>query len=90
RKKYKGKYDDGWDALRTRRFKRMRELGLLDETWKLSPRTGNVPWTKLPEMDLPKHFEQIKGVDKGNIHAFMSMKMEIYAAMIDRMDQGIG
>jgi len=90
RAKYKGKYDDGWDALRARRFKRMGELGLLDAKWKLSPRTVRTPWAKLPELDLPKQFEQIKGVDKGNIHALMSMKMEIYAAMIDRMDQGIG
>lgn len=28
--KYKGKYDDGWDALRERRYMRMQELGLFD------------------------------------------------------------
>jgi len=90
RAKYKGLYDDGWDSLRIRRFKRLRELGLLDERWKLSGRSASVAWARLPELDLPKQFEQIKGVNKDNIHAFMSMKMEIYAAQIDRMDQGIG
>ena len=32
--KYRGKFDDGWDALRERRYQRMKELGLLspDET----------------------------------------------------------
>ena len=28
--KYKGKYDDGWDALRERRYNRMLELGLIN------------------------------------------------------------
>ena len=90
RAKYKGMYDDGWDALRERRFKRMRELGLLDPNWKLSPRSIPTPWTELPKLELPKQFEQIKVVNNDNVHAFMSMKMEIYAAQIDRMDQGIG
>ena len=27
--KYKGKYDDGWDAMRERRYKKMQELGLI-------------------------------------------------------------
>ena len=28
--KYKGKFDDGWDALRERRYQRMQELGLIN------------------------------------------------------------
>lgn len=28
--KYKGKFDDGWDAMRERRYQRMLELGLID------------------------------------------------------------
>ncbi len=28
--KYKGKYDDGWDVLRQRRYQRMQELGLIN------------------------------------------------------------
>lgn len=28
--KYKGKYDDGWDAMRTRRYQKMLEMGLIN------------------------------------------------------------
>ena len=73
--KYKGKYDDGWDALRRRRFRRQTELGLFDASVPL----GNVitqgpPWPRLTD-------------DK---HAYLAAKMEVHAAMVDRVDQGIG
>ena len=40
--KYKGKFDDGWDALRQRRYQRMQELGLInpDETPDASNASG--------------------------------------------------
>src|SRR5262249_35363473 len=37
-KKYQGKYTNGWDTLREWRFSRMRELGIIDGEWMLSPR----------------------------------------------------
>ena len=67
----------------------MKELGVIDDKWPLSNRSMNASWEELPEHPLPKQFEQIKVVNKDNLHAFMSMKMEIYAAQVDRMDQGI-
>jgi arylsulfatase A-like enzyme len=90
RQKYEGMYASGWDVLREQRFARIQETGLLGGDWKLSPRSLNRSWVDLPKDDLPKQFEQIKVVNKDNLHRFMSMKMEIYAAQIDRMDQGIG
>ena len=36
--KYKGKFDDGWDALRERIFKRQKELGWIPANAKLTPR----------------------------------------------------
>jgi arylsulfatase len=39
-KKYEGKYLDGWDALRQRRYQRMIELKIIDPAWKLSPADG--------------------------------------------------
>lgn len=90
RARYKGKYDAGWDELRKRRLERMRELGIIDRNWKLSPSSTSCDWEKLPGLPLPKQFEEIKVVTNDNVQAFMSMKMEIYAAQIDRMDQGIG
>lgn len=70
-KKYEGKYDAGYDAIRDARYKRMVELGVID------PKT-TVNWPIKPEWKETKHWEW----DKRN--------MEVYAAMVDSMDQGIG
>ena len=68
--KYKGVYDRGYGPIRQERFARMKELGLIDPAWKLSPLSGD--WDK----DAHKEWE--------------ARCMEVYAAMVDRMDQGIG
>ena len=73
--KYRGKYRDGWDRLRERRFARQKELGLLPESTRLSPRDPVAqPWDDVPESDRDE----------------WDLRMAVYAAMIDRMDQGIG
>ncbi|MEM7144229.1 MAG: arylsulfatase [Verrucomicrobiota bacterium] len=73
--KYRGKYREGWDKLREQRYQKQIELGLVDPAWKLSPRDEQVPaWDSLDE----------KKQDE------MDLKMAIYAAMIDRVDQRIG
>ena len=73
--KYRGKYMIGWDKLRERRYRRQLEMGLFDATVSLSPRDENVPlWASLSE-------------EKRD---YWDLKMSIYAAMIDRMDRGIG
>ena len=71
--KYAGRFDAGWDQLREERLERMRDLGLLDRAWPLTPRDPSQPsW--------------IEAEDK----AWQARRMEVYAAQIDRMDQGIG
>jgi arylsulfatase len=71
--KYKGLYGGGWDALRAERHKRMIEMGIVDEKWKLTPRDKAVPpWTEAKDK------------------AWFARRMEVYAAMLDCMDQGIG
>lgn len=48
--KYQGAYDVGWDAIRQKRYERMREMGLIKPEWKLSPRDGRVPaWEVEPD-----------------------------------------
>lgn len=48
--KYQGVYDVGWDAIRQKRYERMREMGLIKPEWKLSPRDGRVPaWEEEPD-----------------------------------------
>jgi arylsulfatase len=73
--RYKGKYMAGWDALREQRRRRMIELGVLDASIPLSPRDARAPeWSTLSG-------EQKQDYD---------LRMAVYAAQIDRMDQGIG
>ena len=68
--KYKGKYDAGYEVVRKERFKRTRQLGLIDPKWKLSPRAGNWQGVKNRQWEI--------------------RCMEVYAAMVDNMDAGIG
>jgi len=42
-KHYEGRYQMGWDKLRQQRHARMKELGVVDPKWKLSPRHPKVP-----------------------------------------------
>ncbi|WP_417388412.1 arylsulfatase [Gimesia sp.] len=74
-RKYRGKYKIGWDELRKQRLAKQKELGLLPADTTLSPRDSEVPaWETLSE----------KKQDE------MDLKMAIYAAMVDRVDQNIG
>lgn len=72
---YRGKYMIGWDQLREQRFARQKKSGLISAQTKLSPRDSKVPaWDTLKEQKQKE----------------MALKMAIYAAMIDRVDQNIG
>lgn len=95
--KYRGKYDAGWENIRLKRFARMRELGF-PAKWKLSPAEKNntPPYLKFrdePErafgkneiFDIPE-WESLDDSQK----KFQAQKMEIHAAMVDRMDAEIG
>jgi arylsulfatase A-like enzyme len=73
--KYKGKYMVGWDTLRKQRYERMVKMGLIDKDWPLTPRDKKAKSWK--DLDDDKKKE-------------MDLKMAVYAAQIDRMDQGIG
>lgn len=68
--RYRGRYDEGFEAIREARFERLKELGLVDASWEMSPGTDD--WEKTPHQEWERR------------------SMEVYAAMIDRMDQGIG
>ena len=71
--RHRGKYREGWDALRERRFSRQKELGIITPDSKLSPRDPEAQsWTDVVDKDEWDH------------------RMAVYAAMVDRMDQGIG
>lgn len=69
-KKYSGRYDVGYDAIRAARLEKMKTLGLLDSRWKISAQAGD--WNLVEDK------------------AWEARCMEVYAAMVDCMDQGIG
>lgn len=68
--KYRGKYDQGYDATRRARVERLKKLGLVDDQWEETPTIGK--WDEVSDK------------------VWEARNMETYAAMIDRMDQGIG
>ena len=72
---YKGRYSEGYNALRTKRLARMKELGVIPEGTVLGP------WLKL----VPQ-WEELTAAQK--VHEIR--RMEIYAAMIENIDHHIG
>ncbi|MBW2370374.1 MAG: arylsulfatase [Deltaproteobacteria bacterium] len=73
--KYDGKYDEGYDVWRSRRFERMKELGLISPDTQLPPRTALAPaWADLS--DKKKKMQ--------------ARTMSAYAAMVDNLDANIG
>ncbi len=52
--KYKGKFDDGWDAYRERVYERAKEKGWIPEDAKLTPPHEQMPsWDSIPENEKP-------------------------------------
>ena len=75
RDKYKGRYDKGYDAIRAERLDRQKKLGIVGKDVVTFPRLPNIPaWDKLTD-------EQRR---------LVARKMELYAAMIEYMDDQIG
>ena len=89
--KYAATYADGWDEIRQQRHARMLELGIIRDSFELSPR-GHV--TKVPNRnrDSPHYDQQIpawKDLPAGR-RADLARRMAIYAAMVEIMDRNIG
>ena len=73
--KYKGRYSIGWDSLRSERIQRQKVIGIANQNQALAARDPDVtPWENVP------YDEKL----------LWERKMEIYAAMVDRVDQNIG
>jgi arylsulfatase A-like enzyme len=77
--KYRGRYALGWDRLREERFARQLTAGLFPEGTRLAPRNSEAgldvpPWDSLSAED----------------QALFARYMEVYAAMVDNVDQNLG
>ena len=72
--RYKGEFDDGYDAIRQRRLARMKAMGLI-HALASNPGSGLFPtWDELSDKE----------------RTDQARKMEIYAAMIENADHNIG
>ncbi|HEX2578177.1 MAG TPA: sulfatase-like hydrolase/transferase, partial [Aquihabitans sp.] len=77
--RHRGRYDAGWDALRAERHRRQVQMGLLPPGTVLPPRNSDEgddvpPWDDLDPAD----------------QALYARYMEVYAAMVDSVDQSVG
>jgi len=74
--KYHGKFSEGWDALRKRRYQRQVKMGVINPAIfpDPGPNPDNQPWETGRNQDIE----------------WENLRMEVYAAMVDRMDQNIG
>jgi len=73
--KYKGQFDEGWDALREATFKRQKALGVIPDDAKLTPRPSAIPaWDSLSA-------EEKK---------LFARQMEVYAGFQECTDHEVG
>lgn len=80
--RYRGKYDDGYFALRPRRHQRQVDMGLINSDWSLSDVDENAgvfrhdydiaPWADVPDIQRERR------------------RMEVFAAMVDHLDRAVG
>jgi arylsulfatase A-like enzyme len=73
--KYKGRFDDGWDALREATYKRQKELGWIPADAKLTPRADNMAgWDSIPAAERP----------------FQLRLVEVFAGFTEHVDAQVG
>ncbi len=73
--KYRGKYSEGWQSIRQARFERQKKLGIV-------PADSNLPAYPL---NLPEWHTLAPAQRE-----LEDLRMAVYAAMVDRMDENIG
>lgn len=92
--RYRDRYFPGWEVLRAERFRRQKELGLLDGALSEPEPTLRAPSGKLGvekrvgpgEVAFALPWASLTDEQK----RFQASKMAIHAAMVDRMDQELG
>ena len=73
--KYKGKFDDGWDAYRERAFKNAKAKGWIPQNAELTPRPASMAsWDLIPEEEKP----------------FQRRLMEVFAGFTEHADYNAG
>jgi arylsulfatase A-like enzyme len=73
--KYKGRFDQGWDALREEIFTRQKELGVIPPDAELTERHEEIPaWDDVP----------------GEMKTALARQMEVYAGFLEHTDHHVG
>ncbi|MFN8470186.1 MAG: arylsulfatase [Caldilineaceae bacterium] len=73
--KYKGKFDQGWDALREETFARQKELGVVPAGCELTTRHPEIPaWDDM----------------SADLKPILARQMEIYAGFLEHADYHVG
>jgi arylsulfatase len=73
--KYKGRFDQGWDALREQTFARQKELGVIPPEAELTDRPEEIPaWEDMPD----------------DLKPVLARQMEVYAGFLEHADHHIG
>jgi arylsulfatase A-like enzyme len=73
--KYKGKFDEGWDAQREKTFARQKELGVIPADAELTARPAEIPaWEDTPD----------------DMKPVLARQMEVYAGFLEHTDHQVG
>lgn len=73
--KYKGRFDGGWDELRTQTLARQKQLGVVPQNTKLAPRPEDVqPWDSFSKSE----------------RRLMARQAEVFAGFVSHTDHQIG
>jgi arylsulfatase len=73
--RYKGEFDDGWDALRERTLLRQKQLGVVPPETELTARPDEIPaWADMPD----------------DLKPVLARQMEIYAGFLEHTDHHVG
>ena len=73
--RYRGRFDQGWDALREDTFARQRELGVIPPDAELTARPAEIPaWDEMPD----------------DLKPVLARQMEVYAGFLEHCDHHLG
>jgi arylsulfatase len=73
--RYKGEFDDGWDAQRERTFTRQKELGVIPADAELTARHAEIPaWDDM----------------SADLKPVLAREMEVYAGFLEHVDYHVG
>jgi arylsulfatase len=94
--RYRGKFDGGWDVARAARWQRLKKAGVVNCALSALEAEVKPPWNLTPAQlaerigagEAPRAvpWQELNDVQR----RFQAAKMEVHAAMIDRMDREIG